>query len=143
MFSKSHGRKCATNASLTRLAQTNSVYPSLLGEDTADGWVMLHVWHRTGSPSGALFGFMKGRIQAKIGRRRNLVSHELDGLPELDARIWGHTAQASKQARSSGPSRRKKKRDPGIRAQLTKICKKILVGIRICLKRRLRKRERG
>ena len=34
--------------------------------------------------------------QLKTGRRRNLVSHAkttLRGLPELDMRIWAHTAQ--------------------------------------------------
>ena len=44
----------------------------------------------------ALFGFAKGRKQLRTGRRRNLVSHAktaLQGLPELDNRIWAHTAQ--------------------------------------------------
>ena len=44
----------------------------------------------------ALFGFAKGRTQLKTVRRRNLVSHAkttLNGLPELDSRIWAHTAQ--------------------------------------------------
>ena len=43
-----------------------------------------------------LFGFAKGRLQSKTGRRRNLISHAkatLRGLPELDMRIWAHTAQ--------------------------------------------------
>ena len=46
----------------------------------------------------ALFGFAKGRKQLRTGRRRNLVSHAktaLQGLPELDNRIWAHTAQDS------------------------------------------------
>ena len=44
----------------------------------------------------ALFGFAKGRTQLKTGRRLNLASHAktaLKGLPELDSRIWAHTAQ--------------------------------------------------
>ena len=44
----------------------------------------------------ALVGFAKGRTQLKTGRRRNLVSHAktaLKGLPELDSRIWAHSAQ--------------------------------------------------
>ena len=43
-----------------------------------------------------LFGFVKGRTQKRTGRRRNLVAqanYALKGLPELDMRIWAHTAQ--------------------------------------------------
>ena len=44
----------------------------------------------------ALFGFANGRTQLTTGHRRNLVSHAkaaLKVLPELDSRIWAHTAQ--------------------------------------------------
>ena len=44
----------------------------------------------------ALFGFVKNRAQKKMGARKSLVSHAktvLSGLPELDMRIWAHTAQ--------------------------------------------------
>ena len=43
-----------------------------------------------------LFGFVKGRVQKRTGRRRNLVSHArslLTGLPKREMRIWAHTAQ--------------------------------------------------
>ena len=43
----------------------------------------------------ALFGFAKGRTQLDTGRRRKLVSYAktaLKSLPELDSRIWAHTA---------------------------------------------------
>jgi hypothetical protein len=43
-----------------------------------------------------LFGFVKDRVQQRTGKRGNLVSQAksiLQGLPEMDSRIWAHTAQ--------------------------------------------------